>query len=64
MRHHATREQLAMLRKALDEHCYEANIPADSSLRKELETRILYLFSKGITELDGIKAQLREDRYM
>lgn len=64
MYHHATPEQSTMLRKALDAHCYEANIPADSSLREELATRILFLFSKGITEIESIKAQLREDRYM
>jgi len=64
MLHTASPEQLTILRRVLDEHCYSANIPADSPLREDLATRILYLFSCGITDPEALKAELTEDRYV
>ncbi len=56
--------QLVMLRRALDEHCSDAKIAADSPLRDDIATRLMLFFQSGVSDLDELKAMLRADRIM
>lgn len=54
--------ELAMMRRALDDHCLEFGIEGESLVRESLASRILFLFASGISTLDELKNALRQDR--
>ncbi|MFD1982593.1 hypothetical protein ACFSOZ_07860 [Mesorhizobium newzealandense] len=55
-------DQLAMLTTILEEHCQSHGIPADSLDRENLATRIMTLFTSGITRIDDLKQALSGNR--
>ena len=59
----ASPEQLAVLRRALDEHCLEIGTE-DDLVRELIAARIIVLFSSGVSTLEGLKHALGQDRRM
>jgi hypothetical protein len=54
-------DQLSILTRALDEHCQAIGIPPDSVERQNLASRLLALFSDGVTNLEELKKALASD---
>jgi hypothetical protein len=52
--------QLAVLTRALEEHCHNANIPAGSPEHQEIAHRVMRLFNAGTTRLEDIKQALAQ----
>lgn len=53
------------LKHALDAHCMEAEISSSNKfLRGHLATRIMFLYTLGIRDFEGIMASLRADRML
>jgi hypothetical protein len=50
--------QLAVLTRALEEHCHNSNISAGSAEQQEIAHRVMMLFNAGTTELEDIKQEL------
>ncbi len=55
--------QLALLRKALNEHCAEVGIhTSDSTNRDMIAGRIFCLFESGVNSLEVLKRALKADQ--
>jgi len=54
----ADSSQLAVLTRALEEHCHNSNILAGSPEQQEIARRVMMLFNAGTTGLEDIKQAL------
>ncbi|WP_149908465.1 hypothetical protein [Mesorhizobium sp. SARCC-RB16n] len=59
---HVDPEQLAMLAGLLDEHCQASGIQLESPEHEILASRILTLFTGGMTAIDDLKQALTSTR--
>ncbi|PWV97717.1 hypothetical protein DFR52_106242 [Hoeflea marina] len=61
----ANPDQLALLRRTLEELCVEFGVSAqDGETRDEIARRIVFLFERGMSGVEEMKQRLREDRQL
>jgi hypothetical protein len=57
----ADSDQLATMTRALEDHCLRSGIPSGSPEHQDLASRVMFLFSSGITDLEELKKALASD---